>query len=272
MLTQQGLVQDLVGLGVRSGDTLLVHASMRRLGWVCGGPTTVVQAMLDVVGPTGTLAVPAQTLENRDPSRWSHAPVPEEWWPAIREHLPPFDAALSVSTGLGAIAERVRTWPGAARSPHPLTSFAAVGARAGELMAHHPLTSLLGEESPLGSLHRADARALLLGVGFDKCTAFHLAEYRLPRRASRTLRSVVRTEAGRDWVAYESVELKDHDFGELGAAFERSGSVSSGMVGAATSRLFPLREAVRFAETWFVRHRSLSPAAHVGAGDERETR
>jgi aminoglycoside 3-N-acetyltransferase len=272
MVTRELLARDFTRLGIRPGDTLVIHASLRRLGWVCGGPTAVVQALLDVVGPGGTLVTPAQTLDNRDPSRWAHAPVPEEWWPEIRAHLPAFDPALSMSTGMGALAERIRTWPGAVRSGHPLTSFAAVGARAASLMAEHPLHSLLGPDSPLGALDRAGGTVLLLGVGFDKCTAFHLAEYRLPQSGTRTLASVMQTGTGREWVTYESAELDDHDFGELGAAFAESGAVSSGMVGAATGRLFPIREAVRFAESWFARHRRLRSAAHPGAGDESETR
>jgi aminoglycoside 3-N-acetyltransferase len=272
MRTHELLTREFTQLGVRPGDTLLVHASMGAVGWVCGGATTVVQALLDVVGPAGTVAVPAQTLDNRDPSRWSHAPVPEPWWPAIRAALPAFDRALTPSTGMGVIAERVRTWPGSFRSGHPLTSFAAVGARAGELMAEHPLHSLLGDESPLAALERADARVLLLGVGFDKCTAFHLAECRLPDRPIRQLAAVVRTKNGREWVRYESAGLDDHDFGDLGAAYEKLGSVSRGKVGAATSRLFPIREAVRFARTWIARHRHPCPDPRPGTGDESENR
>lgn len=272
MRTRESLTGEFLGLGVRPGDSLLVHASMSAVGWVCGGATTVVRALLDAVGPAGTVVVPAQTPDNRDPSRWSHLSVPERWWPDIRRHLPPFEPALTPSSGMGAIAERVRTWPSAARSGHPLTSFAAVGARAQELMAGHPLHSLLGEESPLGALERAGGRVLLLGVGFDKCTAFHLAEYRLPIRSMRSLASVVPTPAGPEWVGYESAELDDHDFGDLGAAYEKSGSVSVGMIGAATSRLFPIRDAVRFAEAWIARHRHLRSDAPPSAGDESENR
>ncbi|MFF0191065.1 AAC(3) family N-acetyltransferase [Streptomyces sp. NPDC005244] len=37
----------------------------------------------------------------------------------------------------------------------------------------------LGEGSPLGALYAADARVLLFRVGFEVCSAFHLAECRL---------------------------------------------------------------------------------------------
>src|SRR5690348_4013758 len=171
---------DLKELGVRPGDSLLVHAAMSALGWVCGGATEVVQALIDRVGPTGNIVVPTQTLDNRDPSRWNHYPpgvVPDHWRSSLRDHVPPYDKELTPSIGMGAIAERVRTWPGAVRSDHPQTSFAAIGPLAGKLMAGHTLVSQLGEHSPLARLAEVQAKVLLVGVGYDKCTAFHLAEY-----------------------------------------------------------------------------------------------
>src|SRR5215813_11026393 len=172
--TRSSLSRDLHALGVPSGQTILLHASLRSLGWVCGGAVAVVLALQDVLGPTGTLVVPSQTPENRDPSRWSEPPVPRDWWPANREHLPAYDPVVSPCRSMGLIAETVRTWPGAVRSPHPQTSFVALGARATELMARHDLDSELGEASPLATLEAAAAWVLLLGVGYDRCTAFHL--------------------------------------------------------------------------------------------------
>jgi aminoglycoside 3-N-acetyltransferase len=259
--TRASLNRDLHALGVRAGQTVLLHASLRSLGWVCGGPVAVVLALHDVLGPAGTLVVPAQTAENRDPSRWSDPAVPADWWPVIRAQLPAFDPAVSSCRGMGLIAETVRTWPGVVRSMHPQTSFAAIGARAAELMARHELDSELGEASPLAALEAAGASVLLLGVGYDRCTAFHLAEYRLPVRPIRENACVVMTSAGRRWVSYHGVHLDASDFAELGTDFERgSAVVATGTVGEASARLLPLRDAVRFAQAWLVRHRHLAPA------------
>ena len=250
---------DLSRLGVAPGDTLLVHAAMSTVGWVCGGATDVVLALLDTVGPTGTVVVPAHTPDNRDPARWTQYPlgtVPERWWSSLREHLPPYDRDLTPSGGMGVIAERVRTWPGATRSDHPQTSFAAVGPAAEKLMAGHTLASQLGEDSPLARLAEARARVLLLGVGYDRCTAFHLAEYRLPSPRMRTNSCVMATGRGREWVTYETVQLDDSDFARLGHDFETATSlVRQGPVGNARSRLFGLDEAVGFARSWFLANR-----------------
>jgi aminoglycoside 3-N-acetyltransferase len=247
--TRASLAADLTALGLRAGDTVLVHSSLRAVGWVPGGRVAVVQALLDVLGPAGTLAVPTQTMENSDPKHWSRPPVPESWWPSIREHMPAFDPAVWPSRGIGALAEAVRTWPGAVRSNHPQASFAAVGARAAELMATHVLDSHLGEGSPLAALERAGARVLLLGVGFDVCTSFHLAEYRVPSPVTE-YGCAMHTARGREWVTYTDVATDSDDFDKLGAAYEPIGDIRRGRVGAADSRLFPMAEAVTFAVDW----------------------
>ncbi|XVV14838.1 aminoglycoside N(3)-acetyltransferase [Actinoplanes sp. CA-131856] len=274
--TRDSLTREFTSLGARTGDVLLVHSSLRAIGWVCGGTTAVVQALLDAVGPGGTVVVPAQTPDNRDPARWSHEAVPSEWWDTIREHLPAFDPRLTPSAGMGAVAERVRTWPGAHRSGHPLTSFAAAGPAAEALMARHDLASLLGDGSPLAALERAGAKVLLLGVGFEKCTAFHLAESRRGHPSVVQLTAVMHTGNGREWVPYETIGLDDHDFGDLGAdyeaAYDKNDSLRRGMVGAAASRLFPIREAVRFAESWLAHRRPVCPNPRPGTGDESEKR
>ncbi|WP_306208505.1 aminoglycoside N(3)-acetyltransferase [Actinoplanes sp. RD1] len=274
LLTVTSLEREFIHLGVCPGDVILLHSSLRSVGWVCGGPTVVVQALLAATGPDGTLVVPAQTPYNRHPERWNHDPVPPAWWPEILRDLPAFDPQLTPSAAMGAVAERVRTWPGAVRSAHPLTSFAAVGARAAELLAVHDLSSLLGDRSPVAALERAGAKVLLLGVGYESCTAFHLAESRLPGLPVVELTAVVRTERGREWVAYETIGLDARDFDLLGKAFESAcgegGILTRKTVGAAVSRLFPLRDAVRFAEGWLPGRRPL----HVPSapGPEKENR
>jgi aminoglycoside 3-N-acetyltransferase len=258
--TRTSLTRELRELGVRPGATILLHSSLSSLGWVCGGAPTVVRALLDVLGAAGTLVTPAFSPDNRDPSRWHHLPVPEEWWPAIRAELPAFDPAVTPCREMGIIAETVRTWPGAVRSPHPQTSFVAVGARAAELTARHPITSELGEESPLAALEAADGQALLLGVGYARCTAFHLAEYRQPEVDRRPNACVVATPDGPHWVTYQAAVLSDAPFTRIGEEFAAAapGNVRTGAVGAATARLLPVRSAVAYATAWLTRQRATS--------------
>ncbi|GAA3109622.1 hypothetical protein GCM10020254_64530 [Streptomyces goshikiensis] len=168
-------------LGVRPRARLLVHASLGGTGLRA---TALRDALTGVLGPHGTLLVPAFTPENSTTSG-AHlariAGLTEDGVRAFRERMPAFDPARTPSQGMGAFAETVRTTPGAARSGHPQTSFAGLGKDAERLCAGHRLESHLGEESPLGKLCWEGGQVLMINVGFAVCTAFHLAEYRMPK-------------------------------------------------------------------------------------------
>jgi len=253
--TRTSLAADLRRLGVRTGDVLVVHSSLSALGWVVGGEVAVVHALLDAIGPEGTLVVPTQSFGNSDPALWAHPPVPEAWWPVIRANMPPYDPAITPTRGLGRIPETVRTWPGAVRSPHPQASFAAVGARAAELMAVHDLDCRFGERSPLAAIEAAGGRVLLLGAGFESCTCLHLAETRVPGAPIEQQSCAVAGADGARWVTYTDTVATEGDFVDLGAAYVATGAVPPGRVGSATALLFGVAEIVAFATRWLPDHR-----------------
>ena len=75
-ITEQALRASLRALGLRAGMTVLVHSSLSSLGWVCGGSTAVIRALLAVVGADGTLVMPAHSAGS-DPAGWENPPVPQ---------------------------------------------------------------------------------------------------------------------------------------------------------------------------------------------------
>ena len=238
---------------------MLVHSSASSLGFVAGGTQAVVQALLDVLGPDGTLVVPTHTPENCDPAGWSNPPVPESWWPVIREQAPGFDVARTPSRWMGVIAETVRTWPGALRSDHPQVSFAALGGRAAEVTGVHQLDDALGERSPLGAIYRLNGKVLLLGCGHDSNTSLHLAEWRQQSPPRGVIGASVRRPDGTsEWISWTDVIENTDDFEQIGAAFEATVGLSAGQVGGAAARLAPQRALVDFATAWMAAHR---PAA-----------
>lgn len=266
--TRPQLAADLRTLGVPAGGVLLVHASLSCLGWVAGGPVAVVQALLDTLGPDGTLVVPTHTGGNSDPAGWTNPPVPTDWWPAIRAHLPGYHPKVTPSRGMGAVAEAVRTWPMAVRSGHPQVSFAAVGPRAEALTAKHSLAPMLGEGSPLSRLRDANALVLLLGVGHEANTALHLAEYGLAP-VTQAYAAAISAAGERKWVSWQDRPLDAGDFPALGAAYEAQAGpeVRTGRVGAAPARLLPIAPMLAFAGRWLAAHRR-PPAACMSAPAE----
>jgi aminoglycoside 3-N-acetyltransferase len=239
---------ELTGLGLHAGMNVLVHCSMRAIGRVQGGADALRDALLDVLDEKlGTLVVPAQTpSKSRTSSRFLAAVqgMGDAAHAAYLRAMPGFDAASSPSEGMGALAESVRTHPNAHRSPHPTTSFAAIGAHA-DLCDEHPPWHLLDEQSPLGMLTKVDARVLLLGVGFEKCTAFHLGENRSVSRERE-----YRFKIADAWEDFKALTYDDSDFGDLGERFKKDHrlDVSKGKVGNAVTWLFPLHVAASYAE------------------------
>ncbi|KUL46409.1 aminoglycoside N(3)-acetyltransferase [Streptomyces regalis] len=269
--TSRGLAHDLRAVGLRTGDVVLVHSSLRRIGPTEQGAATVVEALRTAVGTEGTIVVPTFTAANSLSSpvhRERVRGMTAQEVDAYREAMPGFDATTTPSTGMGAVAELVRTTPGARRSTHPQTSLAALGPLADVITRDHPLDCLLGEDSPLGHLCRLDARILLLGVGFESCTAFHLGEYRSSDPSVRRYDCVVADgrradgQPGRRWLSFEDVALDDRDFGRLGAWLEHRrtdtgrGVVRRGRVGAGIARLLPMAHSVDLAVEWFKEHRT----------------
>lgn len=255
-VTVSSLVTDLRELGISAGDTVLVHSSLSALGWVCGGPQAVVDALQDVVTESGTLVLPTHTGQYTDPAEWSNPPVPEEWVEQIHESMPPFRPRVTPTRGMGAIPECFRNYPDVVRSGHPEVSFAAWGAEAEAIVTGHGFDDGLGENSPLARIYDRDGDILLLGVGHDNNTSLHLAEHRadVPKETVRHSAPVLE-DGQRVRVEYEDIETNTEDFTDLGAAFERVVGLTEGTVGAADSKLVDQRAIVDFAVDWFEMNR-----------------
>jgi aminoglycoside 3-N-acetyltransferase len=263
LVTAGSLAADLTALGLPPGATVLVHSSLSSLGWVCGGAPALLAALERALGPAGTIVTPTFTPDLSDPAGWRRPPIPPDWWDEVRRSMPPYHPDRTPSRNMGALAELVRTQPEAVRSPHPQTSFAALGPLADKLMAEHPPTPRLGPGSPLDALCRAGALVLFVGAGWRRNTSFHLAEYRADypgrRWADRLLplddgSGVVRWQTCRDLVFHEA------DFEPMGAGC-RAGmpGLRTGRVGAAEAMLMPQEELVAAAAGWLLEYRRLEP-------------
>ena len=250
------LIAGIRELGVREGSLVLVHASLSSLGWVVGGPETVVRALLEAIGPAGTLAAVAS---------WDDIPFGLDRWPpawraAYLEEMPGFDPELSeANSEYGRLPERLRTWPGARKSAHPDQRVVAVGRLADWLTATHPLDDSFGPGTPFARLVEAGGWVLVLGAPLRSLTLLHHAEAiaRVPgkRRWSYTLPFA--TADGPTWRTLHDIDSDrgpfPYDAAGLGAIAEAAlaaGVGVSGRVAAAECHLFPAADLVAFATRW----------------------
>lgn len=249
-LSTERLAEALGALGVRSGGVLFVQCSLRSLGVVRGGVHAVAGALRRALGPGGTLVVYTATMENSTTSRVNRrrlrgmsARQTGLFW----HDIPPFDPRRTpASRSVGLLAETVRLLPGALRSAHPQTSFAAVGPLAHAVVDGHALTSHLGEQSPLARLYELDAQTLLIGIPLGASTVLHLADHRAGRMGRQMYScKVLGADGAPRWVSFTDAALDDLHFPELaGLVAPRLRSLRAGPVGAAACLLADVRELV----------------------------
>jgi len=154
------IVNGLRNMGIAAGDCILVHTSLRSFGHVEGGADAVIDALLEAVGPKGTVAVPTLTGRREDSA----------------EHPPIFDVR-NTPCWTGLIPETFRQRLEAVRSLHPTHSVAAIGPQAGFLTKDHLKSPTpCGRDSPYMRLAELDGKVVFLGVTLYCCTLLHTVE------------------------------------------------------------------------------------------------
>jgi len=252
-VTEEQLLHDFRGIGVMPGTSLIVHSSLSAIGWVLGGAPTVIRALARAVGETGNLAMPAATPWCADPATWRDPKVPQAWLDDVRNHLPLFDVDTT-PTSLGAIPEAFRTWPGTARSNHPLESVCVRGPEAAAITREHPLAYSEGPGSPFSKLYELDSSILLLGVGFNRCSALHFAESLMPMQRTTKVRFPRSEGSRRVWTEVPNVaDDNDTHFPIIGAQYMAAGRAAESQIGAAKAVYLRMRDLVDFACKYFER-------------------
>jgi aminoglycoside N3'-acetyltransferase len=215
--THQAVAQ-LRSLGVEAGGVLVVHTAFSNVAPLEGGPLGLISALRSVLGPAGTLVMPSMSDDD--------------------DH--PFDPRTTPCLDMGVVADTFWRLPGVLRSDSP-HAFAAIGPRAAEITAPHPLDVPHGLDSPIGRVYQLNGQVLLLGVGHDGNTTVHLAENLAEVRYGRP--KYLTTLIGKQITRLDYVEI-DHcceNFRLLdqwldAEAAQRHGTVGHGQARMARSR------------------------------------
>ena len=154
------LLNTFESIGIRKGDTLLVHSSLSSFGYVEGGTQTVIEALLASVGISGNVFVP--TLTGKPSDGPTNPPV--------------FDVKKS-PCWTGRIPSEFMKLSEAKRSLHPTHSLAGIGLLVDYLIkGHEDSLTPCGKDSPYIKIAEIGGYILLLGVAMDSNTTIHSAE------------------------------------------------------------------------------------------------
>ena len=256
MFTRSDLARDLRSLGLTEGDLVMVHASVRAVGAVAGGPDEIHLAIKDVIGSDGTLMMYASCPRYVDEVGRGNLTAAEE--AEILEKLPAFDPFTARSArDNGALVELLRTYPGSRVNPHP-ARFVAWGAKVDRLFARQPWHYAFGLDSPLERFVELDGKILMLGSDRDTVTFLHYAEHivDIPGKRVARFQVPVLEEGRRVWREMEEIDTSgagahpswpDRFFAEIVDAHIAETANRGGRVGNAPSWLLSARALLAFA-------------------------
>jgi aminoglycoside 3-N-acetyltransferase len=255
MHSRESLARDARALGVRAGDLVMVHASVRAVGTVVGGPDQIHLALKDAVGEAGSLMMYASCPNHYD--EVGRGSLPADVEAALIEHLPAFDAQTArAQRDNGTLVEFLRTWPGTQANDH-VARFVCRGPHAATLFATQPWDYAYGPDSPLSRFADLGGRILLLGSDHDQVTFLHHAEHIADVAEKRVVRFQVPVleEGKRVWRWMEEFDTAepchqqwptDH-FGRITTAFLDRFAHGRGPVGDAPTVLIDAQPLLAFA-------------------------
>jgi aminoglycoside 3-N-acetyltransferase len=255
--SRQSLVADFRQLGVHPGDTVMLHASVRAVGDVAGGPDQIHLALKDALTDAGTLLMYASCPAYYDEvGRGNLTPDVER---DVLDKLPAFDPITARSQrDNGALVELFRTWPDSIVNHH-VARFVLWGRQARRLIETQPWDYALGQGSALDRFVALGGRILMLGSDHDTVTFLHYAEHIVDIPNKRIVRFQVPVDIDgsgtREWREMAEVDTGEraHDhwpdrfFARLVDTYLAQTHNRGSLVGHASSFLLDAPELLAFA-------------------------
>lgn len=205
--TRTQLADDARRLGLAPGDVVMVHASVRAVGPVFGGPDQIHLGVCDAIAPGGTMTMLLGCPDGYDDIGRGHLTPAEE--AELLANMPAFDPhSTRANRDVGTLAEFFRTWPGTIASDSVSVRMGARGTRAAWLMADHPQTWPFGRGTPFEKLVACGGKVLLIGSDHDEVTLMHFAESiaDFPDKIVKTYKVPVLRDGRRVWLDCEEFD------------------------------------------------------------------
>jgi aminoglycoside 3-N-acetyltransferase len=233
MLTKSDLEKGFQEVGVAAGDTLLVHSSYKSFGGVDGGPQTVIDALLEVLGEEGTLIMPAFNFDFCKGAPWDVNETPSH---------------------MGIITELVRQNPESRRVFHPIYSFSILGKHK-DYLSSVTDKSAYGAGSLFAKLRELDGKMLIIGLDYTNSWTFvhHIEEMEgVNYRYMKEFSGEITDAEGNTYQDTFTMLVRDIEMGvvtevnPMGTLMEKAGVVSVGKIGEAVVKLMKANEAYAF--------------------------
>jgi aminoglycoside 3-N-acetyltransferase len=158
-ITKTHLVEDLKRIGICEGETVAVTLSLKSIGCIEGGADTFIDALLETVGPKGTIMMNAFTYT----------------FPASEIRQDYFFDPATTPPYTGIAPKTLLKRRGAVRSTHPTCSVVAIGQNAKYLTETH--NEKARPYLPYTLLTQINGKYLSIGTGNNLVAIRHEAQY-----------------------------------------------------------------------------------------------
>lgn len=233
LLTQQDIVDGLKRLGLERSAAVEVHSSLSSMGSVEGGASTVINALMEVVGEDGAIVMSAYLVTPLIPL------TEDDKRKGITAKVRKLDETADCKTGMGVIVDTFCKLP---------NTYLGKGINRVCAWGHNAKLHSQGYEYLLS----IDGWVLLIGVDIHRCSCMHTAEdnvdmpkeidehFELPEEIQRQYPKI-------DWyVEYQNPlkPLPEDAWGKVQMEAERSGLIRRGYIGQAECMLFKAKPVV----------------------------
>ncbi len=232
MIDRNELLAGFRSTGLQAGDTVLVHSAYKSFGGVEGGPQTVVDVLLEILTPEGTLIMPTFNFEFNKGAPWDVRTTPSQ---------------------MGVLTELVRTDPRAKRVFHPFYSFAIIGKHA-DFLTRERYKSSYERASLFGKLRDLDGKIMIIGLDYTHSFTFvhHVEQMEgVDYRFIKAFSGQVTDENDHTYTDTFYMLVRDLDKGvitevnPMGAVLEKRGVVTLHKIGDAEVKIMKANEAYR---------------------------